>query len=252
MEQQIFDLLLGQEEITWKTILFDLIKSEQMDPWDINITLLTQKYIEIVKTMQENNLRISGKILLAAAFMLKMKSEHLVEVDLAKFDNLINQTEDELWGEEGMDAETIAAEKKKLEKFNLVPRNPQPRNRKVSIHDLVEALQQAMTSKKKVLARIRPVKFNMPTRKVDIMEVIRDVYHKLLYYNNQNEGVVTFTKLLPANPRREDKVYTFLPLLHLQNHQKIDMEQEKPFEEIYIKLASNFKETVKEVKEKTI
>lgn len=239
MEQQIFDLLLGQEEITWKTILFDLIKTEQMDPWDVNVTLLTKKYIEVIRTMQENNLRISGKILLAAAFLLKIKSEHLVQVDFANFDNLINQTEDELWGEEGMDADTVEAEKKKLAKFQLVPRNPQPRNRKVSIHDLVEALQQAMTSKKKILSRIRPVKFNMPHRKVDIMEVIRDVYHKLLYYNTQNPGLVTFTKLLPANPRREDKVYTFLPLLHLENHQKIDMKQEKPFEEIYIQLADS-------------
>ncbi|MBI1968615.1 hypothetical protein HYS49_01780, partial [Candidatus Woesearchaeota archaeon] len=53
MQQQIFDLLLNQEEVTWKTLLFDLVKNEQMDPWDINITILTQRYIQAIKAMQE-------------------------------------------------------------------------------------------------------------------------------------------------------------------------------------------------------
>ena len=74
MQEQIFDILLNQEELSWKTILVDLVHKEQMDPWDINITLLTQRYIEVIKAMKENNLRISVKILLAAAFLLKMKS----------------------------------------------------------------------------------------------------------------------------------------------------------------------------------
>ena len=52
MQQKIFDLLLEQEEISWKTIIYDLVKSEEMDPWDINITLLTQKYIQVIKEMK--------------------------------------------------------------------------------------------------------------------------------------------------------------------------------------------------------
>ena len=74
MQQKIFDMLLQEEEISWRTIIYDLVKTEQMDPWDINITLLTQKYIEVIKEMQEHDLRVSGKILLAAAVLLKMKS----------------------------------------------------------------------------------------------------------------------------------------------------------------------------------
>ena len=51
MQQKIFDLILNQDDVTWRTILYDLVKTEQMDPWDINITLLTKKYLDTVKRM---------------------------------------------------------------------------------------------------------------------------------------------------------------------------------------------------------
>ncbi len=239
MQEQIFDLLLNQEELSWKTILIDLVNTEQMDPWDINITLLTQRYIEVIKAMKENNLRISGKILLAAAFLLKMKSDHFIENDCSKFDLLIHDTEEAL-EEELLNSVDEHAAKKAREKFTLIPKNPQPRNRKVSINDLVEALQHALATKKKVLARIRPVKFIMPSRKMDIMDAIREVYHKVMYYSAKDPSKkVSFTQLLPPQPARHDKVFTFVPLLQLENHEKIELEQEKPFAEIYISLLNS-------------
>ena len=48
MQEKIWDLLIKEEEISWRTILYDLVKSEEMDPWNIDITLLTQKYIETI------------------------------------------------------------------------------------------------------------------------------------------------------------------------------------------------------------
>ena len=54
MQEQIFDLLLNQEDVTWKTLLYDLVKTEQMDPWDVNISLLTQKYIDTIKKFKLN------------------------------------------------------------------------------------------------------------------------------------------------------------------------------------------------------
>jgi len=52
-------------------------------------------------------------------------------------------------------------------------------------------------------------------------------------FSNKNE--VTFTSLLPGNTK-EDKIYTFLPLLHLSNDSRIDLEQQEHFGEIYVKL----------------
>jgi segregation and condensation protein A len=242
MQDKIWDVLLEEEEIGWRSILYDLVKSEKMDPWDINITLLTQKYIQVVKELPEHDLKVSGKIILAAALLLKMKCSHLIDNDISKFDDLMNP-HDELddIDEELYDAIEGHPRDREKQMYKLIPRNPQPRNRKVSIHDLVEALQRALVTKKRVLDKIRPENFSFFTKKkYEIMEVIKDVQHKIEFYSRKEDNI-TFQRLLPPNPSREDKVYTFLPLLHLENHEKIEMEQEKAFEEIHIKMLKGKK-----------
>lgn len=229
------DLLLNQDEISWKTILYDLVRTENMDPWDVNITLLTQEYIKIVKKLREHDLKISGKVLLAAAILLKMKTSYLLERDITLFDSLMQETEEEL-NEEFLDEEEVFKEKKKKEQYQLIPRNPQPRNRKVSIHDLVHALQRAMISKKKILEKIRPVDFAQFTnKKIEIMEVIEEIYQKIIYYSKK-EKTLTFDRLLPPRAKKQEKVYTFLPLLHLENQNKIEMKQTEAFAKIGINL----------------
>ena len=235
MQEKIFDMLLEQEEVSWKTLIYDLVKTEQMNPWDINITLLTQRYIQVIKEMKEHDLRISGKILLAAAILLKLKSSHLIDHDITKLDQLISQ-EEEILGEDDLFEELSAGERKLREKYKLIPRNPQPRTRKVSVEDLIGALQKAMASKKRILAKQRPLKFVAPKKGVDILEVIRELYHKIVYYNKKDHKTLTFTKLLPPNAGRKEKVHTFVPLLHLENQHKVETTQKQHFDEIYVKL----------------
>jgi len=201
MQERIVNLLLNQDELNWKDIIYNLVENEQMDPWDIDVSLLAQKFIQVIREIQEHDFKIPGKIVLAAAILLKIKATHLIENDIPNLDKLLNQTEeipeDELFEE--MD--------QRLQKLGdaahpqLIPRNPQPRNRKVSVHDLVDALQRAMETKKRILAQQRPVAFPyQPRNKVDILDVIRDVYHKINYYHNKdknNTEKITYTRLLP-------------------------------------------------------
>ena len=238
-QEEVMDLLLEQDDVTWRTILLDLVKNEQMDPWDVNLTLLTKKYLQVIREMKEHDLKISGKILLAAALLLRIKSTHFIDKDLAEFDQLLYQTADE-----GEDWENLSEEQKEQrvkEKYKLIPRNPQPRSRKVSIHDLIQALQKAMESKKRILAQQRPVKYIIHKKGMDIVEVIYDLYHKIMYYSNKEETQdkrITFTQLLPPQSGKQEKAFTFIPLLHLESLQKIETEQKKPFDEIYITLKA--------------
>ena len=240
MQEKLVELLLNQDELGWKKIIYDLVESEQMDPWDINISLLAQKFIQIIKKAQEHDLTIPGKIVLAAAILLKIKATHLIENDISNLDKLLNQTEeipeDELFAEVGEQLRGSGS----LAHPQLIPRNPQPRNRKVSVHDLVEALQRAMATKKRILAQQRPTPYpHRPHRKIDILDVIRDVYHKINYYSNKDKDTkVTYTRLLPPKAGKQEKVYTFMPLLHLENEQKIEMEQQKHFDEIVINITN--------------
>ena len=43
MQDRIYSLLVEKDEFSWKTIIMELISSEEMNPWDIDIGQRTQK-----------------------------------------------------------------------------------------------------------------------------------------------------------------------------------------------------------------
>jgi len=256
MEQEALQLLLEKDDVTWKTLLYDLVKTEQMNPWDVDVSVLSQKYVETIKKMQQHDFRISGKVLLAAAILLKIKTEHLLEHGMDELDRLLarsqEQNVDENFFSEFSHDLFDAAAKLDNEEPHLIPRTPQPRHRKITIYDLAEALQKALEVKKRKLDRAYPeIKINIPTRKFDITMIIRDVYAKVKTYfhkNNGNNGAkLTFTQLIPKDATKEEKVYTFIPLLHLDNQRKIDLMQDSHFGEIGIELLNVRKQVDKEL-----
>ena len=232
MQNQLYDMLLKEDEITWQTIIYDLIKTEQMDPWDIDISLLSNKYLETVKTMKEMNMFISGKILLAAALLLRIKSTKLVAEDIALFDQFLFNPEPEELADEITDLE-------KLQRVKDIPRlaikTPQARKKKVTVQDLMVALQRALeVNQRKVMREVkeRTINVQVPKIKIDITTLIKGLYEKILELFKRGEEV-TFTKLVPSE-KKEDKVFTFIPLLHLDNQGKINITQERPFDEIKV------------------
>ena len=239
--ERIFNIIFSKaDEITWQTIIFDLVKSEQMDPWDIDVSILTQKYIGMLRTIKEHDFRVSGKVLLAAAILLKMKSNKLVGEDLSELDRLLIGVEEEM-------NELVFEDTTDIHKLDeipaLIPRTPQPRKRKVSIFDLVEALEMALEVKKRrLLNSIPPLNLEAPKKKKDVTEIIREVYGRIKgFFINALSGKLTFSKLLPSESK-EDKVHTFIPLLHLAQQNKIELVQDAPFGEIEILLKKKEEE----------
>ncbi len=245
-QDKIYDLLLEKDDVTWQTLLYELVKTEEMDPWDIDVSTLTKRYITSIRKLKELNFRISGKVLLAAAILLRIKSNKLLTEDLTEFDNFIS-------GEEEIEDLTFEETYEKLqdhEKPDLIPRTPQPRKRKVSIYDLVDALQQALEVKRRrVIQSMPPTDVKIPKKPRDITQVIREAYGRIksfIYKNKKNR--VSFSQLIPSNSK-EDKIYTFIPLLHLRTQRKIDLHQEKHFDDIDIMLINTKKETDKELRQ---
>ncbi len=247
--ERIFSILFSKtDEITWQSIIYELVKTEQMDPWDIDVSVLTQKYIDMLRTLKEHDFRVSGKVLLAAAILLKMKSNKLVGEDLSELDRLLIGVEEEM-EELGFDETSQILKPDEIP--SLIPRTPQPRKRKVSIFDLVEALERALEVKKRrLLHSIPPLNLEAPKKKRDITQIIRDVYGKIksFFLTTLFKDKLTFSKLLPSQSK-EDKVYTFIPLLHLAQQSKIELVQETPFGEIEVLLKK--KEEEPKVEEKS-
>src|SRR3989338_4141185 len=231
--ERIFQILYEEDEVTWQSLLYELVKKEGMNPWDINISLLTKEYIDTIKKLKELDFRISGKVLLAAAILLKMKSNRLLNEDLSEFDRLLTQEEELV---EELDLEE-QQQYKLGERPILIPRTPQPRKRKVSIFDLVNALEKALEVKqRRVLNSIPPMSVRIPERKRDITEVIREVYSRIKsFFMINSQKRLTFTQLVPSQ-KKEDKIFTFIPLLHLTNQRKVNLEQKEHFGEIEIML----------------
>jgi len=237
MQDQILDMLLKRDEITWQTILYDLIKTEQMNPWDIDISLLSQKYLETVRKLKETNFFISGKVILASAILLKIKSEKLVDENIARFDSVLFNHPLET---DEFDYFEVKNQRIKLmENPRLTIKTPQARKRKVSLNDLVKALEKALdVDKRRTLRRIAmmsvPENIKIPEKKFDIGEKIKEIYTRIKdFFKMKDPEKLTFNQLVQSN-KKEDRIYTFIPLLHLDNQEKIRLNQEIPFGEIEI------------------
>ena len=106
MQEKLYNLLMQKDEITWQTIIHDLVRTGEMDPWDIDVSILSQRYIETIRKLQEHNFFLSGKVLLASAILLKLKSDRLVTEYIARLDNQLFPPE-EFFEESGDDKRIV-------------------------------------------------------------------------------------------------------------------------------------------------
>jgi len=235
--EKVFNVLFVEDELSWKDMIYALIEQENMNPWDIDISLLSQKFLEMLRKLKELDFRISGKMVLASAVLLKMKSDVLIDEDIAHFDEMMNGTEENMplddAGRPVFDANG---------RPQLYPRTPQPRKRKVSIFDLVQALEKALeveNRRKKFKPNTKKLVLKLPEKHFDLGKSMQTVYGKVEthYKNKKNKDrILTFDELVIGGSK-QDKVLTFIPLLHLDNLRKVDLEQEKHFAQISVKLA---------------
>ena len=235
MQEHIYNLLTNKDEVTWQTIIYDLVKSEELDPWNVDISHLAQRYIETVRSLQEHNFFISGKMLLASSILLRIKTHKLVDEHLVDFDNQLFQPEEDLLS----DAEEEIKYNAHQDYPPLLIKTPQPRKRQLTIKDLMKALEQAIeVEERRKIKRIMSARVIreavLPQKKIDITQLIASVYDRIKSWFGKKPNL-TFTELVNSE-KKEDKIMTFIPLLYLTNQQKIDLQQEKAFEEIQITL----------------
>jgi segregation and condensation protein A len=207
--------------------------------------LLTKKYVEMLKTLKELDFNVSGKLLLAAAILVRIKSKKLVNEDITELDALMVTEEPDYEGfYDDLEAE-YQAQAFGEQEARLYPRVPQPRERKVSVYDLVNALQKALEVKhRRVLRDVPAVKVEIPEKDIDITKLIKDLYARIRGLFKKSKKI-TFKQLVPSE-KKEDKISTFVPLLHLAHvdQRKIDLKQKEHFGDIEIKLSNKDLHTI--------
>jgi segregation and condensation protein A len=258
-QEQIHSLIFGKE-IEWREIIYDLINTEQLDPWDIDLSILSNKYLEKIKEYEEADFFMSSKVLLAASLLLRLKSEILLNRYIKSIDEILFGKKEE---------KKYSLERIELEEEIpvLVPKSPIPRYKKVTIAELMNALNKAINTenrriKKEIINKnaLRESGISLPKRKFSIKDKIKSIHETLImHFNNNKEKIkISFTEFVNGDDK--EKLNSFSPLLHLENSKKIWLEQENHFEEIHIWMKKTFlkhnkdpyadlKETADEVRE---
>lgn len=232
-QEQIHDLLFNRE-IGWQEIIYDLINTEQLDPWDINIIILTNKYLKKIQEIEEADFFISSKVLLAAAFLLRIKSEILLNKYIKSIDEI-------LFGKKEKEKHVLERIEFEEEIPKLIPRTPMPRFKKVTLKELIESLNKAITTENRRIKKViinnnafRESSFSIPKRRFSIKDKIRGIYKRLFehFEENKEKKKVSFTEFVGKN--KEERIISFSPLLYLEDQKMVWLEQEAHFEEIYI------------------
>lgn len=236
--EHLYELLINKE-LSWQAIIYDLMNTGQLDPWDIDLALLAQKYLEKIHELEEANFLISSKVLLAASILLRIKSEILLNQYIKSIDDILFGKK-----EEAKKYERIEIDENELPV--LYPKTPLPRLRKVSLQELMTALNKAINTenrriKKDIVERqaVREAEIVMPKTRINVKDRIRKIYSRLLTMFKTKKTKISYTELIGGS--KEERVACFLPCLHLDSQQKVWLEQEKHFDEIYVWLYSHYK-----------
>ena len=231
-QEQIQGLLFG-EKLSWQAIIYDLINTEQLDPWDIDLCLLTNKFLDRVRLLEEANFFVSSKVLLATSLLLRIKSEILLNHYLPSLDDILfGKKEEKKYIQERIELDD--------EIPDLIPRTPLPRIRKVSLQELMAALGKAIKTENRRIKRVIIDKQRiMETgavllrKSIDLKSQINSLLNKLKgLFSKENAEKITFSSF--SGESAEDKLAHFVPLLYLDYQHKVLAEQENAFEEIWV------------------
>ena len=77
---------IHEAEVDGIEILVNLAKQGKIDPWNVNIVDVTDKYLTHLFQSKAQNLRLTGRTLLFAAILLKLKSNVLEGLDITDFE----------------------------------------------------------------------------------------------------------------------------------------------------------------------
>ncbi len=222
-EKKILDFITS--EYSWEQIIYEIIAWEGLNPWDLDISKLSNGFIKYLQALKELDFRIPAKYIMVAAVLLKMKSDYL----RAFKEQVTGETEQEV-------QEEIEIEEGE-EPFEISPITIPPRRepvRGVVVSELVNALKKVLNSHERKVKRKNKLRKDIDVSGDNINERIRTLYQKinsLLLRIKKRE--VEFSKLV-GNWDREGVVNNFVPLVHLEHQNKVKARQEKVFDEIWV------------------
>ena len=267
---EAFDLNLNNitnenNEVDGIEILVQMARQGKIDPWNIDIIDITDKYLTHLFQSKSQNLRLTGRTLLFASILLKLKSNILEGVELSDFDT--QPEEPEFYDDEPLDYEqeyiptnNVVSIDEVLQRRTSVRLN---RNRVVTLRDLIRQLEfYEMLDKKQSLKNAherakRRVKNYSNLSPEDIINLAHDEYiEKGVERLRANlEDILNRQDKIELNELTllgMDKISAYISLLFLTAESDYDLEQDEFYSDLYVVKRKHVSETDKAIAENVL
>ncbi len=189
-------------------IIIKLVIKGEIDPWNIDINVLAEKYIKEIKNMYIPDFITASKVLIAASLLLKLKAESL-KIEEDESENKISKKR--IFGiKRFYTLDEIALI---LKEYTSPPLEYKPSRRKRESQEI----------KPKVRKNNKQFDYNL--HKAVLEDAIKYLEEEIKNFPD----LIKFSDLnYPTKPQ------AFVALLFLDYDNKINLIQEEAFEEIYI------------------
>ena len=208
-------------------ILVNLVRGGEIDPWNIDIVEITDKFLHHIEELERMDLRISGRTLHYAAILLRMKSNILVEEPVIEDDSWVDDLD-------FFDVDEYPVPKPPVRRYS---------QRSVTLDELIlelekaEVVERRKTIRKKAretieLARPTTEQVLNVAHEEDIegrVDTMRETLSSIL----EDRTYIALSELLSGD--RSNKLMTYISLLFLATNKEIWLEQEELFGELYIR-----------------
>ena len=227
-------------------ILVGMAERGEVDPWNIDIVDVTDRFLAELDRRKELDLRVSGRTLFYAACLLRLKSDYLDGWDGDEAEDSFADEGEESFADLGFDFESAG----ELEPMGRLEREIQRRlGRKslrkrppVTLYELIKQLKTAEKEQRRKQRRRAPV-FHEPDLNLsagDVVAVAHDEgYQKAVSIVMEefqraarNGDTLTLGGLAGAMGRTRREVY--IPLLFLMLEGKLALWQDEFFGEVYV------------------
>lgn len=226
-------------------LLLHLIDKEEMDIYDIQISKITDQYLEYLHNMQSLKLDVTSEFLVMAATLLSIKSRMLLPKHDFMDDSFIDY-EFERDPREELVQRLIEYKRYKLlsnqfkeleiERSHIFTRPPTDISqyatheevnpvKDISIYHLITAFERALIK----------YSYREPVTRVEREELsVKERIEQILSLLKHNNGILHFTYLISQSISKGEIIITFLSILELMKQKQIYCIQNASFDDIII------------------
>ena len=220
-------------------LLLHLIKTNEMDIYDIQMVAITEQYLAVIEQMKQLDLDVAGEFLLMAATLIHIKSRMLLPVS----DEVTEEEEEDPRAELVRRLLEYQRYKEAAETLERMPQlerdvfvgyflppeileSDEADEVSIGIFQLAEAFH-------RLLQRTPVETFHEVIREpLSVSEYIQIVSKRLAASRR-----LSFREMFSARPSRSELVVTFLAMLELVKMRLVRIEQVGEFSEIWLSLA---------------